>query len=392
MGDYLPVIDLGNGYTVIDISTSYHGGHSCALLENGTDFIGLKCWGSNSAGQLGLGDFENRGDEENEMGDELPFISVIFPASPGSTPTFEPTVEPTNPTFEPTEQQIIDHIIYPTIDPTTYPTSEPTTKCESSLNCTECIGLNTGSFPQCLWHFVDQYCYYYKELDSAEIIQNDNVFTDHSDCIPTTNPTLYPSNNPTAAPTKYPTAVPTIKPTKDPTIVPSASPTLEPTTKCDPNSDCTECLNMNVDGITWCLWQPAEQHCYFVAELDDDEEHGKSHVLSCGEDDSAISAQQSNSNINILLIIIGSSVSVVLCAIIILKIRRKFLNNNQKEDEIEMVEVNVRQKTIEVSESGSVSKEKEQIEGAMNDGNVTESEEERNPDTNTPKAAEIGDV
>lgn len=41
--------------------------HTCALLDSG----GLKCWGDNSRGQLGLGDTNDRGDVLDEMGDAL---------------------------------------------------------------------------------------------------------------------------------------------------------------------------------------------------------------------------------------------------------------------------------------------------------------------------------
>jgi len=46
--------------------------HTCARFDDGR----VKCWGENSFGQLGLGDTEARGDEANEMFDDLPFVSL----------------------------------------------------------------------------------------------------------------------------------------------------------------------------------------------------------------------------------------------------------------------------------------------------------------------------
>ncbi len=89
MGDALPPIDLGTGRTAVAIS----GGnvHNCARLDDDS----VKCWGSNNAGALGLGDTNARGDGPGEMGDALPAVAVVTPApamtaslsaSPGSVP------------------------------------------------------------------------------------------------------------------------------------------------------------------------------------------------------------------------------------------------------------------------------------------------------------------
>jgi alpha-tubulin suppressor-like RCC1 family protein len=48
---------------------------SCAMVQNANK-SGLKCWGYNGSGQLGLGDTVARGDNPNEMGNNLPFVSL----------------------------------------------------------------------------------------------------------------------------------------------------------------------------------------------------------------------------------------------------------------------------------------------------------------------------
>ena len=70
MGDNLPAVDLGTGRTATAIATGED--HTCALLDNGS----VKCWGRNSAGQLGQGDEAARGDSANEMGDNLPAVDL----------------------------------------------------------------------------------------------------------------------------------------------------------------------------------------------------------------------------------------------------------------------------------------------------------------------------
>lgn len=71
MGDNLPAVNLGAGKTAVAISAD--GEHTCALLNDG----GVKCWGRNFAGQLGLGDTANRGDAPGEMGDGLPALDLL---------------------------------------------------------------------------------------------------------------------------------------------------------------------------------------------------------------------------------------------------------------------------------------------------------------------------
>ena len=70
MGNNLPPIDLGTGRTALSLAADYD--HMCAILDNGS----VKCWGYNGQGQLGLGDTANRGDNPNEMGDDLPAVEL----------------------------------------------------------------------------------------------------------------------------------------------------------------------------------------------------------------------------------------------------------------------------------------------------------------------------
>jgi alpha-tubulin suppressor-like RCC1 family protein len=70
LGDSLPAIALGTGRHALSIALG--GGQSCAWLDDAT----AKCWGYNDYANLGLGDFEERGDQPGEMGDALPAIEL----------------------------------------------------------------------------------------------------------------------------------------------------------------------------------------------------------------------------------------------------------------------------------------------------------------------------
>ena len=77
MGANLPAADLGD--TALAITSGQ--GHTCALLSSGA----VKCWGSNSDGQIGLGDtlkyLDGQGDDPGEMGDNLPVVDLGGPAT-----------------------------------------------------------------------------------------------------------------------------------------------------------------------------------------------------------------------------------------------------------------------------------------------------------------------
>lgn len=70
MGDNLEYADLGTGRTAKILVSA--GFANCAILDNDK----VKCWGRNHVGQLGLGDKNDRGDEPNEMGDNLPYVDL----------------------------------------------------------------------------------------------------------------------------------------------------------------------------------------------------------------------------------------------------------------------------------------------------------------------------
>jgi len=65
MGDNLTTINLGNERTATAIAAGSN--HTCAILDNES----IKCWGSNAAGQLGVGHTNNWGDNSSEMGNYL---------------------------------------------------------------------------------------------------------------------------------------------------------------------------------------------------------------------------------------------------------------------------------------------------------------------------------
>lgn len=70
MGDNLPAVDLGTGRHALELALG--STHTCARLDNNT----VKCWGAGGAGRLGYEGTTNRGDNANEMGDNLPAVDL----------------------------------------------------------------------------------------------------------------------------------------------------------------------------------------------------------------------------------------------------------------------------------------------------------------------------
>merc|ERR1719189_341737 len=64
------VIDFGTGFEPKEVRCGQR--HCCTLSTAGT----LKCWGDNFAGFLGYGDTKFRGDDADEMGDYLEEVEL----------------------------------------------------------------------------------------------------------------------------------------------------------------------------------------------------------------------------------------------------------------------------------------------------------------------------
>jgi hypothetical protein len=60
----------GSPFRALAVSTGTL--HSCAILDN----HGIKCWGRNTYGELGLGDTRDHGATAADMGDNLPFVDL----------------------------------------------------------------------------------------------------------------------------------------------------------------------------------------------------------------------------------------------------------------------------------------------------------------------------
>ncbi len=70
MGAALTAVPLGAGRTAVALNAG--AAHTCVVLDNST----VKCWGSGASGRLGTGDTMSRGDQPDELGDNLAAIAL----------------------------------------------------------------------------------------------------------------------------------------------------------------------------------------------------------------------------------------------------------------------------------------------------------------------------
>ena len=66
----LPPVNVGTGRTIMSMALGSY--HTCAILDDAT----VKCWGYNHEGELGLGDNISRGANPGDMGDNLPTVDL----------------------------------------------------------------------------------------------------------------------------------------------------------------------------------------------------------------------------------------------------------------------------------------------------------------------------
>lgn len=129
MGNNLPYVSLGAGKSPKSIVAGET--HTCAIIED-SSIDKIKCWGSNVHGQLGQGHKFDIGDDQGEMGDDLPFVD-LGPSLPPVPTTSQPTIVPT--TSKPTTPA-------ETLSPTSVPTTNSPTTRDPSVAPTPLV---TGS-------------------------------------------------------------------------------------------------------------------------------------------------------------------------------------------------------------------------------------------------------
>eukprot|EP01083_Nonionella_stella_P272833 925381_1 len=244
MGDALQEIDLGTNFNVTQISVGMS--HTCALSDANV----VKCFGDNSYGQLGYEDLDHRGDNPNEMGDNLPAVDlgtnlkvvhlitrrhrtcVLLDSMKmkcfGRNRWGELGLGNINVggSIGGQPNQMGDNLLY--VDLGTdfniaqIVAGELYTCALSSSNALKCFGENQyGQLGQ-----GDAFDRGGESNQMGDALQEIDIgFISIPTQESTNNPTNLPSIDPTKTPTKVPTKIPTQTPTKTPTKIPANIPT-----------------------------------------------------------------------------------------------------------------------------------------------------------------------
>jgi alpha-tubulin suppressor-like RCC1 family protein len=136
-------VDVGSGRTVQQIVVGES--HACVLLDNSD----VKCWGRNSAGQLGLGHVDNRGETQGQMGDALLAVNLGTGQSATATPSPATTATATaNATATPSRTATTLSTSTLTATPTRSLTASPTRAANETL--TPVAAISAGDNHTCL--------------------------------------------------------------------------------------------------------------------------------------------------------------------------------------------------------------------------------------------------
>eukprot|EP01083_Nonionella_stella_P055998 147663_1 len=218
MGDNLLAIDLGTGFIPMQIMAGAY--HMCALSTANK----IKCWGMNDHGELGAGDTNNRGDEANEMGDDLLAIDLGSIPTSGPTPIRSPSSAPTtSPSSAPSS--------VPTTSPSGAPTRAPSSPPSNvpSIAPSNVPSIAPSSAPSDAPSHPPSVAPSYAPSSAPSYAPSSapNHAPSHA---PSNAPTYAPSIAPSNAPSSAPSNAPSSTPSHAPSVAPSSAPSDAPTT------------------------------------------------------------------------------------------------------------------------------------------------------------------
>eukprot|EP01065_Artemidia_motanka_P020338 TRINITY_DN24349_c0_g3_i1.p1 TRINITY_DN24349_c0_g3~~TRINITY_DN24349_c0_g3_i1.p1 ORF type:complete len:1106 (+),score=202.69 TRINITY_DN24349_c0_g3_i1:256-3318(+) len=181
MGTNLPLVQLGDGYTVRDVALGSY--QTCAVLNT----YEIKCWGRGDFGQVGGENQVSPGEVAGQMGNNLAVVDTNQQCpDPTRSPSTAPSRQPsTPPSRQPSRQPSTPPSRQPSTPPSRQPSAQPSRQPSTSPS-------RQPSAP------------------------------------PSRSPTTAPSRSPSVPPSKPPSTAPSVPPSVAPSTLPSVSPTAAP--------------------------------------------------------------------------------------------------------------------------------------------------------------------